>query len=254
MATLQASLLSKPSLPFPFPSPSIERVRHSTFSLRNLSFTPFLYLSNLHLTRLTPRVPSTRFCTFRLNSLPKPNPSPSEQPDFGSSKNEPDVNSVERESVNSTEEIAVSVSDSKESKFEVIGNQDSETVLQGGVAELELVGEEVAKPKSERKSVNLGEKKKVVGVNRLSIVVFFVGLWARVRESVKRAFSDFFDWWPFWRQEKRLARLIAEADANPQDAAKQSALFVELNKHRFGILMLKRFRNRTCMYVCLDIQ
>ncbi|KAG6410852.1 hypothetical protein SASPL_128923 [Salvia splendens] len=34
-----------------------------------------------------------------------------------------------------------------------------------------------------------------------------------------------------WRQEKRLERLIAEADSNPKDAAKQSALLVELNKH-----------------------
>jgi ATP-dependent metalloprotease len=50
---------------------------------------------------------------------------------------------------------------------------------------------------------------------------------------MERAFSELFDWWPFWRQEKRLAKLITEADANREDAVKQSALFVELNKHRF---------------------
>jgi ATP-dependent metalloprotease len=68
---------------------------------------------------------------------------------------------------------------------------------------------------------------------RLPIVVFLIGLWVRAKKSMERAFSELFDWWPFWRQEKRLAKLITEADANREDAVKQSALFVELNKHRF---------------------
>ena len=75
-------------------------------------------------------------------------------------------------------------------------------------------------------------EKIVVASGRLSIVVFFVGLWVKARDRVKKAFSELLDWWPFWRQEKRLERLVADADANPQDAAKQSALLVELNKHR----------------------
>ena len=75
-------------------------------------------------------------------------------------------------------------------------------------------------------------EKIVVASGRLSIVVFFVGLWVKARDRVKKAFSELLDWWRFWRQEKRLERLVADADANPQDATKQSALLVELNKHR----------------------
>lgn len=68
---------------------------------------------------------------------------------------------------------------------------------------------------------------------RLPIVVFLMGVFARLRDGFERfLYSDWFSWWPFWRQEKRLERLIAEADANPKDAAKQSALLAELNKHR----------------------
>ena len=68
--------------------------------------------------------------------------------------------------------------------------------------------------------------------SRLPLLAFLIG----VLESVRRGFdrlsmSEWLSWWPF-RQEKRLERLIAEADANPKDAAKQSALLVKLNKHR----------------------
>lgn len=38
--------------------------------------------------------------------------------------------------------------------------------------------------------------------------------------------------WPF-RRDKRLKKLMEEADANPMDAAKQSALLAEMNKSRF---------------------
>ncbi|KAJ1377114.1 P-loop containing nucleoside triphosphate hydrolase, partial [Sesbania bispinosa] len=66
---------------------------------------------------------------------------------------------------------------------------------------------------------------------RLPVVVFLVGLWAKTRESVKKAFSDFMNWLPIWQQERRLAKLITDAEANPNDVAKQTALLVELNKH-----------------------
>ncbi|VAH61753.1 unnamed protein product [Triticum turgidum subsp. durum] len=36
--------------------------------------------------------------------------------------------------------------------------------------------------------------------------------------------------WPFWRPDRRLQRLIDDADAHPKDPAKQSALLHELNK------------------------
>lgn len=38
--------------------------------------------------------------------------------------------------------------------------------------------------------------------------------------------------WPF-RRDKRLKKLVEEADANPMDAAKQSALLAEMTKSRF---------------------
>jgi len=85
----------------------------------------------------------------------------------------------------------------------------------------------------ERASGVVEEKKELEG--KLPMVVFFVGLWAMLKRGFERIWlSQRMSWWP-WHQEKRLDRLIAEADANPTDAAKQSALLAELNKHRFGL-------------------
>ncbi|CAA3008038.1 ATP-dependent zinc metalloprotease FTSH 11, chloroplastic/mitochondrial [Olea europaea var. sylvestris] len=78
----------------------------------------------------------------------------------------------------------------------------------------------------------------------LPILVFIMGVFARLRNGFERIlYSDWFSWWPFWRQEKLLDRLIAEADFNPQDAAKQSALLVELNKHS-PESVIQRFEQR----------
>lgn len=85
-----------------------------------------------------------------------------------------------------------------------------------------------------------GERKKaevsVAKGDMLPAVVFAMGLLARAREGLERFFaSDWFSWWRIWRQERMsLARLVEEADANPRDAAKQSALLAELNKHRYA--------------------
>lgn len=70
---------------------------------------------------------------------------------------------------------------------------------------------------------------------KLPFVVFLMGLWATMKSKFQKVIEivmDWYSWWPFWRQEKRLERLTAEADANPKDAAKQSALLAELNKQR----------------------
>ncbi|KAK9143987.1 hypothetical protein Syun_013387 [Stephania yunnanensis] len=89
-----------------------------------------------------------------------------------------------------------------------------------------------------------GEEKGRVESGRVSVMVFLVGVWASVRRGFEKlAFSEWLSWWPFWRQEKRLERLIAEADANPKDAAKQSALLAELNKHS-PESVIKRFEQR----------
>ncbi|XP_014522384.1 ATP-dependent zinc metalloprotease FTSH 11, chloroplastic/mitochondrial isoform X1 [Vigna radiata var. radiata] len=62
---------------------------------------------------------------------------------------------------------------------------------------------------------------------RSPIAALFEG----ARESSKKAFAQFMNWLPLWQQERRLARLIIDAEANPNDVAKQTALLVELNKH-----------------------
>lgn len=71
----------------------------------------------------------------------------------------------------------------------------------------------------------------------LPVVVFVMGLLERAREGLDRLlWSDWFSWLRVWRQERMsLARLVEEADANPRDAAKQSALLAELNKHRYRL-------------------
>ncbi|XP_020098469.1 ATP-dependent zinc metalloprotease FTSH 9, chloroplastic/mitochondrial [Ananas comosus] len=81
--------------------------------------------------------------------------------------------------------------------------------------------------------------------SRLPVVAFLVGVLASARKGLDTlAMSEWLSWWPFWRQEKRLERLIAEADANPRDAAKQSALLSELNKHS-PESVIRRFEQRS---------
>ncbi|OMO50029.1 Peptidase M41 [Corchorus olitorius] len=80
--------------------------------------------------------------------------------------------------------------------------------------------------------------------SKIPAMVFLMGVWAMIKNGMERLVAlDWFSWWPFWRQEKRLDRLIAEADANPKDAAKQSALLAELNKHS-PEAVIKRFEQR----------
>ncbi|PHU23225.1 ATP-dependent zinc metalloprotease FTSH 11, chloroplastic/mitochondrial [Capsicum chinense] len=79
---------------------------------------------------------------------------------------------------------------------------------------------------------------------KLPIVVFLMGLFAKVKKGFENVLlSDWFSWWPFWQQEKRLERLMAEADANPKDVALQSALLAELNKHS-PESVIRRFEQR----------
>ncbi|XP_057525706.1 ATP-dependent zinc metalloprotease FTSH 11, chloroplastic/mitochondrial [Amaranthus tricolor] len=78
---------------------------------------------------------------------------------------------------------------------------------------------------------------------KLAIVVFLVGIWATMKKGFEKIWlSGWFSWWP-WQQEKRLQRLIAQADANPNDAVLQSSLLAELNKHS-PESVIKRFEQR----------
>ncbi|EHA8591074.1 putative ATP-dependent zinc metalloprotease FTSH 11, chloroplastic/mitochondrial [Cocos nucifera] len=110
---------------------------------------------------------------------------------------------------------------------------EPEAVLEGGMVgdrqELES-GRQVVEKKDTR--------------NRLPLVAFLFGVMASLRRVFDAVMmSEWLSWWPFWRQDKRLERLIAEADANPRDAAKQSALLAELNKHS-PESVIRRFEQR----------
>ncbi|KAF6173021.1 hypothetical protein GIB67_006397 [Kingdonia uniflora] len=79
----------------------------------------------------------------------------------------------------------------------------------------------------------------------LPVVVFLMGALALAKRGfTKLPFSsEWLNWWPFWLQEKRLERLIEDADLDPKDAAKQSALLTELNKHS-PQSVIRRFEQR----------
>ncbi|OAY48422.1 ATP-dependent zinc metalloprotease FTSH 11, chloroplastic/mitochondrial isoform X2 [Manihot esculenta] len=95
---------------------------------------------------------------------------------------------------------------------------------------------------SERNNENLVKKHGVH--SKIPLLVFLFDLWTTARRGLEKLLaSHWFTWWPFWQREKHLGRLIAEADANPKDADKQSALLAELNKHS-PESVIKRFEQR----------
>ncbi|KAK1415204.1 hypothetical protein QVD17_30977 [Tagetes erecta] len=99
-------------------------------------------------------------------------------------------------------------------------------------------------PELEQEIGNKDEGLVDVGKSKLPFVVFLMGFFARMKSGVERLLlSEWFSWWPFWRREKRLEMLVSDADANPQDATKQTALLVELNKHS-PESVIKRFEQR----------
>lgn len=76
--------------------------------------------------------------------------------------------------------------------------------------------------------------------SRLPVMVFMIGFMEAAKKGMdKIAASEWMSWWPLGGHERFLQQLITEADANPKDAIKQSALLAELNKHRssFEILL-----------------
>ncbi|CAE6237970.1 unnamed protein product [Arabidopsis arenosa] len=80
--------------------------------------------------------------------------------------------------------------------------------------------------------------------SKFRIVVLMMALWAAIKRAIEKVMEwEWLSWWPFSRQEKRLEKLIAEADANPKDAALQGALLAELNKH-IPEAVVQRFEQR----------
>ncbi|KAI5561894.1 hypothetical protein POPTR_015G020700v4 [Populus trichocarpa] len=202
--TLQATLLCRPS--FSLYSPSKRRsFHHPINSSLSLSKTPFSPSLNLRLR------PFLLPCTLHPDNA---DPVSETVPPISNS--------------NKTQEV-VDVVESNES-----GRQEEEG--QGG---------------------NLVEEKEGGGGvydsnGRIRVAVFLMGLWTKMKNGFQKllmlmgSYSSnwfSFSWWPFWKQEKKLEKLIAEAEAHPKDAEKQTALLVELNKHS-PESVIKRFEQR----------
>jgi hypothetical protein len=74
-------------------------------------------------------------------------------------------------------------------------------------------------------------------LDKLPFMEFALEVMATAKKGVDWvAKSQWLNWWPFLRHEQRLQRLFEDADANPRDAAKQTILLAELNKHRFSLV------------------
>ncbi|CAI9771978.1 unnamed protein product [Fraxinus pennsylvanica] len=208
-ATLQASLVYKPSF---------SQFDNIAFCLKprvSLFASPLILCrSRNHKFNWLP--PKSRFSRHRLVVSCTLNPIP--------------------ESVNSTPDLFNGNLNTDIEKPEV--NEFNNGDIVGGSAKIEA-GEGV---EGEVPKEGLGQTEDVE--KRLPILVFIMGVFARLRNGFQRIlYSDWFSWWPFWRQEKLLDRLITEADVNPQDAAKQSALLAELNKHS-PESVIQRFEQR----------
>ncbi|KAL3373858.1 hypothetical protein AABB24_005706 [Solanum stoloniferum] len=217
MTTLQASLLFKPLPPlFHF---------SSSKHVRSLSFSNPLSCLRLSTTASTPF--KTRFCRHNLLLHCTLNP---EQVDssseFALSNNDNSIPEIEPLEFN------------EPSVVEIGSVQNSSIDSNGGVVS-SVSDNEAGHVESSEVLVENDELKK-----KLPILVFLMGVFAKVKKGFENILlSDWFSWWPFWQQEKRLERLIADADANPNDAAMQSALLAELNKHS-PESVIRRFEQR----------
>eukprot|EP00250_Pteridium_aquilinum_P020459 c24820_g1_i2 orf=343-2787(-) len=72
----------------------------------------------------------------------------------------------------------------------------------------------------------------------------FSTLFAPAWEAAKgNPLVEWINQWSIWQEKRRLEHLLRQADANPMDASKQSALLAELNKHS-PEAVIKRFEQR----------
>lgn len=217
MTTLQASLIFKPLPPLFHFSSSSKHVRSLSFS------KPTPYILRLSTTASTPF--KTRFCRHNLLLHCTLNPDHvNSSSEFALSNNDNSIPEIEPQEVN--EPLVIESSS-------IQNSIDSN----GGIGS--IAPDHVAGHVESDVLVENEELKK-----KLPIVVFLMGLFAKVKKGFENILlSDWFSWWPFWQQEKRLERLIADADANPKDAALQSALLAELNKHS-PESVIRRFEQR----------
>ncbi|GJS96897.1 ATP-dependent zinc metalloprotease FTSH 11, chloroplastic/mitochondrial [Tanacetum coccineum] len=116
-------------------------------------------------------------------------------------------------------------------------NQDSISLTHGSEESQGQIGNINQQSLNEVQIGNDDDKDK----KRFNLYVFFMGLFLKVKNGFDKMLL--FTWWPFWRQEKKLELLFSEADLNPKDAAKQTALLIELNKHS-PEAVIRRFEQR----------
>ncbi|XP_021643320.1 ATP-dependent zinc metalloprotease FTSH 11, chloroplastic/mitochondrial isoform X2 [Hevea brasiliensis] len=224
--TLQAFLLCGPSLSLTCYSPSKQRIhcsRHHFYSSLSLSSNISLFTFQNSRFRLFPLSISCTLHPENANLSPELTSS-----GFNSnSYSKPKVN--EFGSGDGSVDSGLGGSRIDESVDESLGNETGKMHNENAV-------------ESDTSNGNLVQKQ---GVNsKIPFLAFLLGLWATARRRLEELLaSDWLSWWPFWQQEKRLDRLIAEADANPKDADKQGALLAELNKHS-PESVIKRFEQR----------
>ncbi|XP_062027746.1 ATP-dependent zinc metalloprotease FTSH 11, chloroplastic/mitochondrial [Rosa rugosa] len=234
MTTLQASLLLNLPLTPTLSSSSLKRFHFSRCS-GSCSCSP-VFLPNINVSSS----PSSRNFRFsgRNTSIPctlhPENASLDQESNFVDTRLDSEGKESSLDEINGGDLSNSSVAGAERPESEKL-----EAKEQSGEVGLENGGE-----KSEGVVVESGGLVGKKSGNGLPLVVFFMGLWATAGRGFEKALaSEWFSWWPFWRQEKRLERLIAEADADPKDPVKQSALFAELNKHS-PESVIKRFEQR----------
>lgn len=238
--TLQASLLCKPSLSF-YPSPSNQHVYLTSPRYRQLRRCNAASLSFNPLSLSKSSLVISGFLCSRLRSACLSV-----------------ACTLHPENVNSDSELtregAVVDDDVKQSEFGDSRGEGSEKGAVSGFEESRIDGVELengvaqcgdeGRDSGESKGAN-GELAEKEGLkSKIPLVVFLMGLWATATKGIEKLMAlKWFSWWPFWRRETRLERLIEVADANPNDAAVQSALLAELNKHS-PESVIKRFEQR----------
>ncbi|KAL1206684.1 ATP-dependent zinc metalloprotease FTSH 11, chloroplastic/mitochondrial [Cardamine amara subsp. amara] len=226
-STLQASLFLRP----PLHSSSFKPYSSSSSSSSSLSFHP-QSLSSFY--RLSSILVNSRFrplpCSLRQDNVASDSDFLPKDSAFGEI-----TDSAESRLVSDTEVSELETNDSF-----LDGEETSEASL---VAEMKSGrGEEEAEV-SNRVTEGIEEEEEQKK-NKFRIVVLMMGLWAAIKRAMEKVMEwEWLSWWPFSRQEKRLEKLIAEADANPKDAALQGALLAELNKH-IPEAVVQRFEQR----------
>lgn len=138
------------------------------------------------------------------------------------------------------EEIAMDFQNSEGSEAEGIAPSTSEGKRSALEAESTTTSVEKLDKVEEGSSVGVREEEEQNVKKKMNLYLYLAAFWAVFWRKVKSLWaSEWLSWLPLWRQNK-LERLLAEADANPRDASKQSALLAELNKHS-PHAVIKRF-------------